>query len=53
MKAVDDLHLNGIKVYATVMKASKAIADVDLTEPCAFVMGGRSMAFILRFEDMR
>ena len=40
MKAVDDLHLNGIKVYATVMKASKAIADVDLTEPCAFVMGG-------------
>lgn len=40
MKAVDDLHLNGIKVYATVMKAEKAIADCAFTEPCAIVMGG-------------
>lgn len=40
MKAVDDLHLNGIKVYATMMKADKAIADCDFTEPCAIVMGG-------------
>lgn len=40
MKAVDDLHLNGIKVYATVMKAEKAIADIPFHEPCAIVMGG-------------
>jgi 23S rRNA (guanosine2251-2'-O)-methyltransferase len=39
MKAVDELHLNGIKVYATEMKAAKTIAEVDLTEPCAIVMG--------------
>ena len=39
MKAVDELHLNGIKVYATEMKATKTIAEVDLTGPCAIVMG--------------
>ncbi len=40
MKAVDELHLNGIKVYASEMTAKKEIATVDFTEPCAIVMGG-------------
>lgn len=39
MKAVDELHLNGIKVYASEMTALKNIAEVDFTEPCAIVMG--------------
>lgn len=39
MKAVDELHLNGIKVFASEMTADKSIAEVDLTEPCAIVMG--------------
>jgi len=39
MKAVDELHLNGFKVFATEMKAEKNIADVDFKEPCAIVMG--------------
>jgi len=39
MKAVDELHLNGIKVFASEMTAEKNIADVDLREPCAIVMG--------------
>ena len=39
MKAVDELHLNGIKVYATDMKAEKNFTDVDFTVPCAIVMG--------------
>lgn len=39
MKAVDELHLNGIKVFASEMTAEKNIADVDLKEPCAIVMG--------------
>ncbi|MGQ0740241.1 MAG: 23S rRNA (guanosine(2251)-2'-O)-methyltransferase RlmB [Bacteroidota bacterium] len=39
MKAVDELHLNGIKVYASDMKAAKTITETDLTEPCAVVMG--------------
>ena len=40
MKAVDELRLNGIKVYATEMKADKNIADCNFTEPCAIIMGG-------------
>lgn len=39
MKAVDELHLNGIKVYASEMKAEKNIDEVDFREPCAIVMG--------------
>jgi len=39
MKAVDELHLNGIKVYATEMKAEKSFSDVHFTEPTAIVMG--------------
>ena len=39
MKTVDELHLNGIKVYATEMTAEKNIFDCDFTEPCAIVMG--------------
>ena len=39
MKAVDELHLNGIKVFATEMTAPKSISEAELTEPCAIVMG--------------
>ena len=39
MKAVDELHLNGIKVFASEMTAAKNIFDCDFTEPCAIVMG--------------
>jgi 23S rRNA (guanosine2251-2'-O)-methyltransferase len=39
MKTVDDLHLNGIRVFASDMKGEKAIAEADFTEPCAIVMG--------------
>lgn len=40
MKAVDDLHLNGIKVFASEMKATKKIFDCNFKEPCAIIMGG-------------
>ena len=39
MKTVDELHLNGIRVYASEMTASKNIFDCDFKEPCAIVMG--------------
>ncbi len=39
MKAVDELHLNGIKVFASEMTAEKNIGEIDFTEPCAIVMG--------------
>ena len=39
MKAVDELHLNGIKVYAAEMKAEKNFTDINFNEPCALVIG--------------
>lgn len=40
MKAVDELHLNGIKVFASEMTASTKLFEVELQEPCAIVLGG-------------
>lgn len=40
MKAVDELHLNGIKVFASEMTAAARVMDLNLTEPCCVVMGG-------------
>lgn len=39
MKAVDELHLNGITVFASEMTASKNIYDCDFSVPAAIVMG--------------
>lgn len=40
MKAVDELHLNGIRVFASEMKAETKLAECDFTIPAAIVMGG-------------
>lgn len=40
MKAVDELHLNGIKVFASEMEATTRVMDLNFTEPCCVVMGG-------------
>jgi len=39
LKAVDEMHLNGIKVLASEMQASKNVFDIDFKEPVAIVMG--------------
>lgn len=39
MKAVDELHLNGIRVLASEMTAKKVLHEIDWKEPCAVVMG--------------
>jgi 23S rRNA (guanosine2251-2'-O)-methyltransferase len=39
MKAVDELHLNGIKVLASEMTANAQLHQLDMKEPCAVVMG--------------
>ena len=39
LKAVDELHLNGIKVLASEMTAAKNVFDCDLKEPVAIIMG--------------
>lgn len=40
MKAVDELHMNGIRVFATEMTASTSVFDASFIDPCAIVMGG-------------
>lgn len=39
MKTVDELHQNGITVFASEMKATKAVYEMNFTEPVAIVMG--------------
>ena len=39
LKAVDELHLNGIKVFASEMKAETKVYDVNFKEPVAIVLG--------------
>ena len=37
--AIDEMHLNGIKVFASEMKAEANVFDMNFKEPCAIVMG--------------
>jgi 23S rRNA (guanosine2251-2'-O)-methyltransferase len=39
MKAVDELHLNGIKVFASEMTAARKLFELDLKDPCCVIMG--------------
>ena len=39
MKTVEDLHLNGIKVFASEMSAKEDLFNINLSEPCAIVLG--------------
>lgn len=39
LKAVDDLHLNGIAVYTSEMRADKNVYDLDFSLPCCVIMG--------------
>ncbi len=49
MKTVDDLHLNGIKVFASEMSAKKNLFDISLAEPCAIVMGSEDKGIYAAF----
>ncbi|MEO6949806.1 MAG: 23S rRNA (guanosine(2251)-2'-O)-methyltransferase RlmB [Ginsengibacter sp.] len=37
--AIEELHLNGIKVFASEMTAKDNVSDINLQEPCAIIMG--------------
>ncbi|MBD0349721.1 MAG: 23S rRNA (guanosine(2251)-2'-O)-methyltransferase RlmB, partial [Flavisolibacter sp.] len=39
MKAVDELHLNGIEVFASEMTAGTFVYEINFKEPAAIVMG--------------
>ena len=39
LKAVDTLHLNGIKIFTSEMRAEKNVFDLPFTDPCCIIMG--------------
>jgi len=39
LKALDTLHLNGIKVFTSEMKAPKKLFEINFSEPCCIIMG--------------
>ncbi|HVM88117.1 MAG TPA: 23S rRNA (guanosine(2251)-2'-O)-methyltransferase RlmB [Puia sp.] len=39
LKAIDSLHLNGIRVFTSEMNVEKNVFELDFTEPCCIVMG--------------
>ncbi len=39
LKAVDTLHLNGIKVFTSEMRATHQVFEIDFTEPSCVIMG--------------
>jgi 23S rRNA (guanosine2251-2'-O)-methyltransferase len=38
-QAIDEIHLNGIKVFASEMTAEGKVFEIDFKEPCAIIMG--------------
>ncbi|HTQ65502.1 MAG TPA: 23S rRNA (guanosine(2251)-2'-O)-methyltransferase RlmB [Puia sp.] len=39
LKAIDTLHLNGIKIFVSDMNSSLKVFEIDFAEPCCIVMG--------------
>lgn len=39
LKAVDTLHLNGIKVFTSEMRAEENVFELPFTDPCCVIMG--------------
>lgn len=37
--AIDEMHLNGIKVFASEMKSEENVFDINFKDPCAIIMG--------------
>jgi len=47
MKAVDELRLNGIKVYASEMTATTNIAEAEFKDPCAIIIGSEEKGIFI------
>src|SRR5215467_5881889 len=39
LKSIDQLHLNGIKVFSSDMHSRKKVFEINFTDPCCIVMG--------------
>jgi 23S rRNA (guanosine2251-2'-O)-methyltransferase len=56
MKAVDELHLHGITVFASEMSAEKKIYECDFLPPAAIIMGSEDKGIfpaLMKISDQR
>jgi 23S rRNA (guanosine2251-2'-O)-methyltransferase len=56
LKAVDTLHLNGIKVFTAEMRSDKKFSDIDLAEPACIIMGSEDKGiapYLMKAADER
>lgn len=56
LKAIDTLHLNGIKVFTAEMKAPNTILGVDFKQPACIVMGSEDkgiQTYISKASDVK
>jgi 23S rRNA (guanosine2251-2'-O)-methyltransferase len=54
LKAIDILHLNGIRVFTSEMRAAKRVFELPLAEPCCIIMGSEDkgvQAYIRKAAD--
>jgi len=54
LKAIDTLHLNGIRIFASAMQADSKVFELDFTQPCCIVMGSEDkgiQAYISKAVD--
>ncbi len=52
LKAAETLHLNGIRIFASEMKAKKKIYESDLSTPCCFIMGNEEKGIGKSLSDI-
>ncbi len=56
LKAVDDLHLNGIQVYTSAMDATDKVYEMDFSAPCCIIAGNEEKGvqpYLLKASDKR
>ena len=56
LKAVDDLHLNGIKVFTSAMQQKDMVFNINFTDPCCIIMGNEEkgvQAYLEKAADQR
>ncbi|MGE5519123.1 MAG: 23S rRNA (guanosine(2251)-2'-O)-methyltransferase RlmB [Candidatus Dadabacteria bacterium] len=56
MKTVDELHLNGIQVFASEMTAETSLFNLDLKQPAAIIMGSEEKGIypaLLKIADVK
>lgn len=54
LKAVDTLHLNGVKIFTSAMESDKKIYELPLSEPCCVIMGNEEkgvQSFLVKASD--